>query len=196
MRTYRDKHRIKNAAQNTRWYAANKDKKAAANKAHRAKNLEQARVNSRRNWNAWDTRNPGKALTRNRAWRAANREASNGHSQKWRLANNDRRKISKKAWALANRARVRLYGQERRAREKGASGTTTPAQLEARIAFYGDRCWVCHGPFEAVDHVIPLARGGSNWPANLRPICRSCNSSKCAKHPKAFLQQRAGVPYT
>jgi 5-methylcytosine-specific restriction endonuclease McrA len=28
--------------------------------------------------------------------------------------------------------------------------------------------------------VIPLSVGGTNWPANLRPACRSCNSAKGA----------------
>jgi 5-methylcytosine-specific restriction endonuclease McrA len=31
-----------------------------------------------------------------------------------------------------------------------------------------------------IDHVVPLAVGGDNSPANLRWLCRSCNSGKGA----------------
>jgi 5-methylcytosine-specific restriction endonuclease McrA len=34
-----------------------------------------------------------------------------------------------------------------------------------------------------VDHVIPLSRGGSNWPTNLVCACGQCNSRKCDKLP-------------
>lgn len=27
------------------------------------------------------------------------------------------------------------------------------------------------------DHIVPLARGGTNHPSNLRTLCRRCNSS-------------------
>jgi 5-methylcytosine-specific restriction endonuclease McrA len=42
----------------------------------------------------------------------------------------------------------------------------------------GWRCqWPgCHNPATTVDHIQPLAHGGSNDPANLRASCRTCNS--------------------
>lgn len=35
----------------------------------------------------------------------------------------------------------------------------------------------------AVDHIIPVARGGTDDLANLQTLCRSCNSAKGAKLP-------------
>jgi 5-methylcytosine-specific restriction endonuclease McrA len=29
-----------------------------------------------------------------------------------------------------------------------------------------------------IDHIVPLARGGTNYEGNLTPACRPCNSSK------------------
>jgi 5-methylcytosine-specific restriction endonuclease McrA len=74
----------------------------------------------------------------------------------------------------------RRNGLERRARETGASGHCTKEQLAARLHVFGARCWMCGAPWEHWDHVIPLARGGTNWPANLRPACASCNQRKNA----------------
>lgn len=50
-----------------------------------------------------------------------------------------------------------------------------------RGPYWGNRCWMCGGPYEEADHVIPLALGGPHCLANLRPACKSCNSAKGAK---------------
>ena len=89
-----------------------------------------------------------RVLERNRAWRQANPE-------KWK-------------------AIKALYF----ARRKNARGHCSVEQLLARIAYYGWRCYMCGKPFDVIDHVIPLARGGTNWPSNLRPACKSDNSKK------------------
>jgi hypothetical protein len=75
-------------------------------------------------------------------------------------------------------------GDIRAERENSAPGFHTLEQRRARSAFYGDVCWICRtAPVQAMDHVKPLAAGGSQWPANLRPACRPCNSSKGSKWP-------------
>lgn len=52
------------------------------------------------------------------------------------------------------------------------------AEVMAKVAYWGSKCWLCGGAFQAVDHVKPLAKDGLNILANLRPICTSCNSRK------------------
>lgn len=48
---------------------------------------------------------------------------------------------------------------------------------------HGSRCLCCGGTEEiALDHVMPLALGGSNDVDNLQPLCRSCNSKKGARY--------------
>ena len=70
--------------------------------------------------------------------------------------------------------------------EHAAKGASTTKQRKDRWEVYGSCCYLCGKPAEATDHVVPLAKGGSNWPANLRPICKHCNSTKGSKWPYDF----------
>jgi 5-methylcytosine-specific restriction endonuclease McrA len=72
-------------------------------------------------------------------------------------------------------------GRTRRARRVQAKGHATQAQIDARVAYYGGRCAYCRGPYEHIDHAIPLARGGTAWPSNLVPACADCNFRKKAR---------------
>lgn len=47
----------------------------------------------------------------------------------------------------------------------------------------GHRCQIryegrCIGTATTVDHVVPVAHGGTNEPSNLRAACRPCNEHK------------------
>lgn len=83
----------------------------------------------------------------------------------------------KKGYYFTARAGARNY----RARKRGAAGIATAKKVQWRIEMWGGLCYLCGSPYEALDHVIPLALGGTNWPANLRPICNSCNAEKGGK---------------
>jgi 5-methylcytosine-specific restriction enzyme A len=59
------------------------------------------------------------------------------------------------------------------------------SQQEIRVMVFGRdnyRCRLCpSGENLQVDHIIPVAAGGSNEPDNLQTLCRSCNCSKGAR---------------
>ena len=51
----------------------------------------------------------------------------------------------------------------------------------------GYACLTCGSRSDlTIDHVHAVSLGGSNDPSNLRPLCRSCNSSKGARVLSAF----------
>lgn len=117
------------------------------------------------------------------------------------------RAITAKAWAARNRDRVRAYHRDYKRAEYLRRGDVIRARLAAQRAvrlsvpqvpftaeqwaakcrYWGDRCWMCRGPVESMDHVKPVSLGGPHMLANLRPACRSCNSSKGASWPLALL---------
>jgi HNH endonuclease len=76
----------------------------------------------------------------------------------------------------------------RRARMLEASGFFTKKDFRLKCEVCDNMCVYCGevkrlGP----DHVIPLARGGSNYIENILPVCKSCNCSKGTKTLEEFL---------
>lgn len=108
----------------------------------------------------------------------------------------DREKVWKreyqKRYRAANLEKLRAYARQperygpknaaRRARLRNAAGSCSQQQWAWRCALYDHRCAYCGRPLYTgsltVDHVKPISRGGSNWPANLVPACKACNQRK------------------
>ena len=50
------------------------------------------------------------------------------------------------------------------------------------IARYNGRCVHCDTDHKlAIDHIVPLAKGGTNSILNLQLLCENCNTSKGAR---------------
>lgn len=103
------------------------------------------------------------------------KEKARARVSAWRKLN--KQKVVK--WRDENRAKIGVYKKRRKYRLRGASGYFSEEQLAARIAYYGGRCLYCNSDnATTIDHRIPISRGGTNWPSNLVPCCKSCNSRK------------------
>lgn len=101
----------------------------------------------------------------------------------WYAANREYRLSYMAEWRRKNRIRTAWLSARDRARKAGAVGEMTIEQLQARIDYYGGKCWICGAPWRHIDHVIPWVLGGTNWPANVRPACEKCNVRKAGRHP-------------
>lgn len=146
-------------------HAKHREARSASQAARYAVNPEPAKARSRARYNADPARWKAEAV----AWVKANPEKKRAASSAWQKRNPDIR-----------RENVR----RRYARRKGAVAVIfTKAQLEQRMAYWGNRCWLCGGPRQSIDHVKPLSKGGAHMLCNLRPVCWTCNSSKSDKWP-------------
>jgi len=108
-------------------------------------------------------------------------------SRNYRKANKEKVAAYQRAYAASPRGKVirALTEAKRRARKRNAAGECSLSQWEARKAMWGGECWLklagCTKAGTTIDHVIPLSKGGTNWPSNLRPACPSCNGRKFNK---------------
>jgi 5-methylcytosine-specific restriction endonuclease McrA len=195
---YYQRTREKQRAQRRDWYEANSEQiKANLRAAYQADPVTyQARVK------AWNARNPdyqrlyfakryaehrAELLAAKKVYYQKHREELMARAREWALANPEARRVIRRRWKKTERGRLTdlANAHVRIARKRGAPGRATPEQLTARWNYYGGRCWMCFATAEQFDHVIPLSRGGANWPANLRPACAICNQKKAARRSVA-----------
>lgn len=176
---------------------------AASERRRRATDPEAGRLAARARYHAdverqrqrakdYATRNREKVAAYQRRYAEANAQAKRDY---FRAYNAERREyrlqwLRENAATPAGRLRRRASGQKRRAAIRSSPGSCSPEQFQGRWDYFGGLCWMCGKEANSVDHVIPLARGGSNWPANLRPACGPCNSAKGARSWRLYLNQK------
>ena len=107
----------------------------------------------------------------------------------------EKRKVRRKnirVWKKANPEKVKVASHARRARKLAAEGFHTADEIKELLRRQGRKCAYCSKSVRNgyhVDHVVPLARGGTNWITNLAVSCARCNTSKGATDPIAFAQR-------
>lgn len=142
----------------------------ADQKARRQTDIEADRERNRQSY----YRHREKRLAGVRRYRLAHLEETRASS----------RKRGKEHYRLYPEKR-KAYFHTRRARVKQADGEFTPRQWRALCREHDYTCLCCgqRQPFAklTVDHVIPLARGGSNDIDNIQPLCLRCNLVKGTK---------------
>jgi 5-methylcytosine-specific restriction protein A len=75
--------------------------------------------------------------------------------------------------------RQRWDNSTRKQRRQG-TGWEEQARHKRIMRRDGGRCYLCAGPAQEVDHVTPLAQGGTDRADNLRAVCKPCHAAKTA----------------
>jgi 5-methylcytosine-specific restriction endonuclease McrA len=131
------------------------------------------------------------ARVKNRA--DQNKDAIAAYQAARYAANPDKVKATVAAYRKANPDKKRHLENRRRARKAGNGGSHTLAERLEKFARLGNVCVYCRQSKKlTVDHIIPLARGGTDNIENIVPACRSCNSRKNTKTAEEFNHQRVG----
>jgi 5-methylcytosine-specific restriction endonuclease McrA len=124
-----------------------------------------------------------------RAYREANIERIAQRTKEYREATKEQQRERRKAYREANPDKIATLNRNRKALKRNCEGSHSAADIEAQYARQSGRCFYCGKKVDKnyhVDHVVPLAKGGSNGPDNLVIACPPCNLSKHDKHPMDF----------
>lgn len=90
---------------------------------------------------------------------------------------------------LHGKAHINNYYNIKRKKANGTYPKEYPLQL---FKMQKGLCVVCKCKLNKyhVDHIMPIALGGSNYPHNIQLLCAKCNHQKHAKHPIDFMQEK------
>lgn len=156
---------------------------------YRAENGDVTRATMRESY----ARNAEKRREAVREKRAANPDEHKAVLRKSYAKHKDRRNAECREYQKNNPDLVRQHRRNRKARVRNAEGTHTAADVTALFESQNGKCVGCETDLAAgyhVDHIVPIARGGSNWPGNLQLLCPFCNLSKKDKLMDEWLAQR------
>ena len=171
---------------------------------HRKEVLERSRIrhllhpkskeHNRINGIAWRKNNPEEAKIHCNKYNAKHRENRRLYGIAYRAKNLEKVRAGYRSYYSDHKAQrikaVLEYAKKhpelakrKRVKRTHAPGYEYTLQLHIkwRWEMWGNKCWMCGAEAKATDHVKPIKKGGSHWPANLRPACVKCNGSKGAK---------------
>lgn len=197
---WRQKNRDRiNALQNAKRAA-----RVAAERAHlpvptpdelalRAKEKAAATAEYKRKWRL---QNIERLKAEKKAHYLKNREALIRKAVDWARKNKDKRRETVKRYDSANPETQRAVKANRRAKERNAGMLTKTATKRMVVdlkALQRGLCAACRIKLDEayhLDHIVPLAAGGTNERKNFQLLCPYCNRSKGAKDPLTFMQSK------
>jgi 5-methylcytosine-specific restriction endonuclease McrA len=118
------------------------------------------------------------------------------YRKKYHLKN--KQAICEKAlnWKKSNPKKVAIHGRNRRTLKLKCEGSHTDAEIISLYQKQKGMCVYCGTSLKKeyhVDHIIALIKGGSNWIHNIQLLCPPCNTSKGAKDPVKWAQEKHGL---
>jgi 5-methylcytosine-specific restriction endonuclease McrA len=161
-------------AQSKRYHEANREKVAAQVREYRAAHQEEDAERHR----IYYAVNRDKLAERNRKWREVNRDKVVKYYREYSATHSAQATERARIWNASHPEVGRTSSRQRRARKKNSSGTITTKQTEALYQRQCGKCAACKAELNGkyhLDHIMPLALGGSHTIDNAQILCPPCN---------------------
>ncbi len=163
-------------------------------KAYRARNIEKVKAGQKDHY----ARNKAKVLEKVKSYAAKNKEKVREAKAKSYDAAKVARRIKIEDWQKRNPEKYkeirRAATLNRVARKALAPGKYSVKDIRKLYDGQNGKCPICEKSLLEgyhVDHVIPLSKGGDNWPSNLQLLCPACNMAKGAQTMEQFLKRKS-----
>lgn len=128
-----------------------------------------------------------------REYRKANPELARQRDREYYQKDREKKLKQKSEWGKTPEGKIKQKAKNhaRRARKNSVVSTLAASDLKEIRDKAKGRCFYCRvkGPL-ALDHIIPICKGGPHSRDNVVMACRSCNSSKGPKDPMKFARER------
>jgi 5-methylcytosine-specific restriction endonuclease McrA len=164
-REYYIKNKERINAKNNQYYSENKEKTKQRFDRYRKENPEKVSATKRKSREKRKVEKPEYGKEYAREYRKKNTERVLSYGRKWSASNLDK---------------IRIKSGNRRAKIKKVPGNGwTVADERQLIEDYCYCCAYCGKKAKpTMDHIVPIAKGGTHSIENIVPACQSCNSSK------------------
>lgn len=138
-------------------------------------------------------KDPAKIRDRGKAWREKNPDKEQSRTKIYRDGNRDKTRAAVALWAKKNPLKRSAKEAGRRARKRAVGGSHTEQDILDIYEMQRGRCAYCRIVLKStfhVDHIVALAKGGSNDRRNLQILCGpKCNCAKGVKDPLDFARE-------
>jgi 5-methylcytosine-specific restriction endonuclease McrA len=182
-------HRISSAL----YKAKNKEKVKESQKKYENKNKEKIRI-LRKKYYLLNKYNNNEILKeRRKRYYENNKDHHKEIVRNYRNANLELCKSRVRVWSKENPEVRRALANKYRTRKINAQGIHTKNDIKSLFLLQQGKCACCKININKnyhIDHIIPLAKGGSNDKFNIQLLCPTCNLQKGVKHPIEFMQKK------
>jgi len=124
----------------------------------------------------------------------ANRSRLVVKQRKYRAGNSAAVMAASKAWQARNPELTKQYKRKNKHMRRAAIGVFEQPDIDGLLRIQRSQCVGCDASLADefhVDHIIPLAKGGSNWCGNLQLLCAGCNRKKSSLLPIEWRRRHA-----
>lgn len=89
-------------------------------------------------------------------------------------------------WALENPQKAKANHRNGKAKRRNVHGVHTAEDIADIFKAQRGRCAYCRNKLGAyeIDHIMPVAKGGTNDRRNIQLTCAKCNRTKSAREPE------------